>query len=92
MVAQNIVASIVIAIIGLVLAATGSLTIFFAAFYHFLGDLFVFGNSFRLIRYGEEFAAHDTAANIIAKEVRPPAQASQQIETPSTQVAASAAS
>jgi len=58
-VAQNIVAAIFIALIGLVLAATGSLTIFFAAFYHFVGDVFVIGNSFRLIRFGEEFASTD---------------------------------
>lgn len=53
---QNIAASIVIAAIGLVLAATGSLAVWLAAFYHFVGDVFVIGNSFRLIRYGEEFA------------------------------------
>jgi P-type E1-E2 ATPase len=62
-VAQNIVAAILIAMIGLVLAATGSLTVFFAAFYHFLGDLFVLGNSFRLIRFGEDFATGDGAAH-----------------------------
>lgn len=55
-IAQNIVASILIAIIGLILAATGTLAIGAAAAYHFAGDIFVFGNSFRLIRYGEEFA------------------------------------
>lgn len=55
-IAQNIVASILIAIIGLILAATGTLAIGAAAAYHFAGDVFVFGNSFRLIRYGEEFA------------------------------------
>jgi hypothetical protein len=27
-----------------------------AAFYHFAGDVFVIGNSFRLIRFGEDFA------------------------------------
>ncbi|MFG0273811.1 MAG: heavy metal translocating P-type ATPase [Phycisphaerales bacterium] len=61
-VAQNIAAAIFIALIGLVLAATGSLTIFFAAFYHFVGDVFVIGNSFRLIRFGEEFASTDSQA------------------------------
>jgi P-type E1-E2 ATPase len=55
-VAQNIVASIVIAIIGLILAATGSLAIGFAVVYHFVGDVFVIGNSFRLVRFGENFA------------------------------------
>ena len=55
-IAQNIVASIVIAVIGLILAATGSLAIGFAVVYHFVGDIFVIGNSFRLVRFGENFA------------------------------------
>jgi hypothetical protein len=32
-----------------------------AAFYHFAGDVFVIGNSFRLFRFGEEFAEGDKA-------------------------------
>ncbi len=59
-VGQNIVASIVIALIGLVLAATGNLAVGFAALYHFIGDIFVIANSFRLVRFGEDFA--DAAA------------------------------
>ena len=55
-IALNIGASIIIAAIGLGLAATGSLTLVFAAFYHVVGDVFVIGNSFRLIRFGEGFA------------------------------------
>lgn len=55
-VGQNIAASIVIALIGLVSAATGALPLWLAAFYHFVGDVFVIGNSFRLIRFGEDFA------------------------------------
>lgn len=55
-IAQNIVASIVIALIGLGLAASGHLLVWMAALYHFVGDVFVIGNSFRLIRFGEEFA------------------------------------
>jgi heavy metal translocating P-type ATPase len=59
---QNIVVSIIIAVVGLVLAATGTLTrigdlaLPLAAFYHFAGDVFVIGNSFRLFRFGEDFA------------------------------------
>ncbi len=53
---QNIAASIVIALIGLGLAATGQVAIAFAAVYHFVGDVFVIANSFRLVRFGEEFA------------------------------------
>lgn len=55
-IAQNIVASIIIALIGLALASTGHLVVWMAAVYHFVGDVFVIGNSFRLIRFGEEFA------------------------------------
>jgi heavy metal translocating P-type ATPase len=58
---QNIVASVVIAIVGLVLAITttnrlGELALPLAALYHFVGDVFVLANSFRLFRFGEEFA------------------------------------
>ncbi|MEC9372761.1 MAG: cation-translocating P-type ATPase [Planctomycetota bacterium] len=74
-VAQNIVMSIVIAIFGLVLAATGSLTIWFAAFYHFVADVFVIGNSFRLIRFGEE-AADESARVLSATE--PPRRRAQE--------------
>jgi heavy metal translocating P-type ATPase len=58
---QNIVASVLIAIVGLVLAITatnrlGELALPLAALYHFVGDVFVLANSFRLFRFGEEFA------------------------------------
>lgn len=58
---QNIVASVLIAAAGLVLAVTGTKEIGapalpLAALYHFAGDLFVIGNSFRLFRFGEDFA------------------------------------
>jgi len=61
-VAQNITASIVIAAIGLGLAATGQLSLWAAAAYHFVGDVFVIGNSFRLIRFGEEFTETERPA------------------------------
>lgn len=59
--AQNIVMSIVIALVGLVLAITTTRSIAtvalpLAALYHFVGDIFVIANSFRLFRFGEEFA------------------------------------
>jgi len=58
---QNIVASMLIALLGLILAITGTgrlgeLALPLAALYHFVGDVFVIGNSFRLFRFGEEFA------------------------------------
>lgn len=64
---QNIVASMLIALLGLILAITGTgrvgeLALPLAALYHFVGDVFVIGNSFRLFRFGEEFA-HAEANN-----------------------------
>jgi len=59
---QNIAASIVIVLIGLVLASTGLLNVGFAALYHFAGEIFVFANSFRLFRFGEEFISAEEAA------------------------------
>ncbi|MDX2147614.1 MAG: cation-translocating P-type ATPase [Planctomycetota bacterium] len=62
-VTQNIVASIVIIIVGLILASTGVLSaagkaaLPLAGLYHFVGEIFVLGNSFRLFRFGEEFHA-----------------------------------
>jgi heavy metal translocating P-type ATPase len=58
---QNIIASIIIALVGLVLAITGTgwagtWALPAAALYHFVGDVFVLANSFRLFRFGEEFA------------------------------------
>ncbi len=76
-IAQNIAASIIIAIIGLVIAATGNIAIGFAAFYHFVADLFVIGNSFRLIRFGEEFSAteqHATTAAAMKEAAETPAR------------------
>lgn len=67
-IAQNIAASIVIAIVGLVLAATGTLAaagalaVPIAALYHFFGDVFVLANSFRLFRFGESFVAAEGPA------------------------------
>lgn len=67
---QNIAVSILMAIIGLVLAATGSFVsiggggeaaagigVGVAALFHFAPDIFVVGNSFRLFRFGEDFLA-----------------------------------
>jgi len=67
-VGQNIAASVLIAVLGLVLAGTGLLTrtgalaLPIAALYHFVGDVFVLANSFRLFRFGENFAAAEQAA------------------------------
>jgi Zn2+/Cd2+-exporting ATPase len=58
---QNIIISILIAVVGLVLAITatskvGEFALPLAALYHFVGDIFVLANSFRLFRFGEDFA------------------------------------
>ena len=37
------------------LASTGLLGIGLAGLYHFVGDVFVLANSFRLFRFGEDF-------------------------------------
>jgi len=62
---QNIIASIIIAIAGLSLAASGNLSFWEAGFYHALADVFVIANSFRLVRFGEEHTetgrAYDTS-------------------------------
>jgi P-type E1-E2 ATPase len=67
--AQNIVMSILIALVGLVLAITTTRSIAtvalpLAALYHFVGDIFVIANSFRLFRFGEEFADAEKPADV----------------------------
>jgi len=66
-VGQNIAASILIALVGLSLAATGNLgegaaAVFFAGMFHFAGDIFVLANSFRLFRFGDDFVQTEQAA------------------------------
>ncbi len=68
-IAQNIAASILIVIIGLVLASLGMLEVWFAALYHFVGEIFVLANSFRLFRFGEEFAQAEEAAKAQGPEI-----------------------
>ncbi len=65
-IAQNIAASIIIVLIGLFLAATGQLAVPAAALYHFAGEIFVLGNSFRLFRFGEDFHEAEAAAQVAA--------------------------
>ena len=83
---QNIAVSILMAVIGLVLAATGTLIeiagagvgVTFAALFHFAPDVFVVGNSFRLFRFGEDFLeaeAQEKAAAQAAQRTRREASA-----------------
>ncbi len=83
-IAQNIAASLALAVIGLVIAASGVITswwlIWLVPIYYVLGYLFVLGNSARLVRFGEGFTQLEEArrrmeAQRIAKPVR---QASRQ--------------
>ena len=58
-IAQNIVGSIILALFGLALAATGKLVaigeagILLATLFYLVPPILVFGNSFRLVRFGE---------------------------------------
>jgi len=55
-VTQNIVAALVLAVIGLALAATGQIQIWVTPFYQAAAYVFVIANSLRLVRFGEDFA------------------------------------
>ncbi|MCZ6836134.1 MAG: cation-translocating P-type ATPase, partial [Planctomycetota bacterium] len=52
-VGQNIAGSLILAIIGLALAATGNLNIWLTPIYYALGFVFVIANSLRLVRFVE---------------------------------------
>ena len=70
---QNIGASLVLAVVGLALAATGNINIWFTPFYYALGYVIVIANSMRLIRFGEDFTAHvDSQRQIEASRVAKP--------------------
>ncbi len=51
----NIIVSLLLALIGLALAATGNINIWFSPIYYSLGYIFVIANSLRLVRFGEDF-------------------------------------
>ena len=61
-VAQNIIGSVILALFGLALAATGRLVaigeagILLATLFYLIPPILVFGNSFRLVRFGEQIA------------------------------------
>ncbi|MEE8458413.1 MAG: heavy metal translocating P-type ATPase, partial [Phycisphaerales bacterium] len=54
-IAQNIGASLLLAIVGLALAATGNINIWAAPLLYAFGYMIVIGNSMRLVRFGEDF-------------------------------------
>lgn len=53
---QNIAVSLLLAVVGLALAATGNINIWLTPFYQAAAYLFVILNSLRLVRFGEDFA------------------------------------
>lgn len=83
---QNITGAILIAVVGLAAAATGVMTpaggagigILLAAIYHSVGDIYVFGNSFRLFRFGEAYTEAEAPQPVRATFAAPkPAPAPQ---------------
>ena len=55
-IAQNIGFSLVLALVGLALAATGYINIWLAPVLYIGGYVVVIANSLRLVRFGEEFS------------------------------------
>jgi len=72
----NIAASLILAIIGLALAATGKMNIWLTPFYYIFGYFLVIANSLRLVRFGEEFTqAEQARRRIEADKVLKPTRA-----------------
>jgi Cd2+/Zn2+-exporting ATPase len=60
-IAQNIAISITVAVVGLALASAGYIDTLVALLFHFVGDVLVVLNSFRLFRFGEAYAEAEPA-------------------------------
>lgn len=60
-IAQNIGVSLLLAIIGLALAATGNINIWATPFFYAVSYVFVIANSLRLVRFGEDFIGNEEA-------------------------------
>ncbi len=58
-IAQNIAASLILAVSGLALAATGNINLWLAPALYAMGYVCVIANSMRLVRYGEGFALQE---------------------------------
>ena len=80
---QNIAASLILAITGLALAATGQINIWLAPAIYALGYVIVIANSLRLVRFGEEFTEQEEARRRIeaSRAVKPVRSASRQVGT-----------
>ena len=75
-----VLASLLLALVGLALAATGKIDIWITPFYQAAAYIFVIANSLRLVRFGEDFAAAEEMrraqeALAVAKPVRAAAKA-----------------
>jgi len=60
-IAQNIGASLLLAVVGLALAATGNINIWATPFFYAVSYVFVIANSLRLVRFGEDFIGNEEA-------------------------------
>ncbi len=80
-IAQNIAISVVVALVGLALATSGRLEVWQALVFHFLGDVMVIGNSFRLFRFGEAYSLGTSEE----EEQRTRRSASMSLATPGAQ-------
>ncbi len=68
-ISQNISMSLILAVVGLALAATGTiLNLWLAPFYYALGYVIVIANSLRLVRFGEDYSEQEQARQRIEAE------------------------
>ena len=79
-IAMNIAASLVLATVGLALAATGQIDIWVTPFYQAAAYIFVIANSLRLVRFGEEHAdAEEVRRMMESSRVQKPVRAAQRL-------------
>jgi hypothetical protein len=79
-IALNIAAALVLAIVGLALAATGRIQIWITPFYQAGAYIFVIANSLRLVRFGEDVRGAEEVRRSMesARPVKPTRQADMQ--------------
>ncbi|MCH2148788.1 MAG: heavy metal translocating P-type ATPase, partial [Phycisphaerales bacterium] len=68
-ISQNIFMSLILALVGLALAATGTLlNLWLAPFYYALGYVIVIANSLRLVRFGEDYSEQEQVRQRVEAE------------------------
>lgn len=78
-IAQNIAFSLILAVVGLALAATGRINIWLAPLLYIMGYVVVIANSLRLVRFGEDFTeAEEARRRLEASRVVKPTRAARQ--------------